>query len=133
MRLVQLEVRGFRAFQSRETFDLDADAVVIAGANGQGKTSLFDAILWGLTDTIRRLGKSDEHLVNRYSETLEAEVKITLRADDGRVAQLRGVPDRHVAHQDVRVAGRAETDAQKAGESSDADGCGIQEGGVEPA
>ena len=56
MRLVSLEVAGFRGFAREHEFDLDADAVIVVGANGNGKTSLFDAILWAITGRIQRLG-----------------------------------------------------------------------------
>ena len=52
MRLVQLKVNGFRGFATPYEFDLDADAVVVVGANGNGKTSLFDAILWCLSGRV---------------------------------------------------------------------------------
>jgi len=45
MRLHSLEVSGFRGFAAEQHFDLDADAVIVVGTNGNGKTSLFDAIL----------------------------------------------------------------------------------------
>ena len=54
-RLRSLEVNGFRAFANEMRFDLDADSIVVIGANGQGKTSFFDAILWALTGRIPRL------------------------------------------------------------------------------
>ena len=56
MRLVSLKVAGFRGFAHPQTFGLDADAIVIVGANGQGKTSFFDAILWALCGRVPRLG-----------------------------------------------------------------------------
>jgi recombinational DNA repair ATPase RecF len=46
LRLVSLEVAGFRGFPQLREFDLNADAVIVVGANGNGKTSLFDGILW---------------------------------------------------------------------------------------
>lgn len=49
MRVRRLSVSGFRGFPGTEVFDLDADAVILEGVNGSGKTSLFDAILWGLS------------------------------------------------------------------------------------
>jgi len=56
MRLVRLEVSGFRGFPFPREFDLDADAVILVANNGIGKTSMLDAILWGLTGSIPRLG-----------------------------------------------------------------------------
>jgi DNA repair exonuclease SbcCD ATPase subunit len=59
MRLVSLEVSGFRGFPRRQAFDLNADAVVVVGSNGNGKTSLLDGILWALSGRIPRLATED--------------------------------------------------------------------------
>lgn len=51
IRIVSIEVEGFRAFQKRFQISLrspigsPSDVIVIAGANGTGKTSLLEAIL----------------------------------------------------------------------------------------
>jgi DNA repair exonuclease SbcCD ATPase subunit len=78
MKLRELVVSGFRGFPSSVTLDVDADAVVIIGANGCGKTSFFDAILWGLTGSIPRVSTEPGSLVNRYGATGEARVELTL-------------------------------------------------------
>lgn len=78
MRLLSLDLSGFRGFPQRHTFDLDADAVVVVGANGNGKTSLFDGILWALSGRIPRLHE-DTGLVSMYSETGQARVELRLR------------------------------------------------------
>ena len=83
MKIASLEVSGFRAFSGSERLDLNADIVLIAGVNGQGKTSLFDAILWALTGEISRLGKSAP-VVSLFSDSGEARVEVTLVADDGK-------------------------------------------------
>lgn len=80
MRLIGLEVSGFRAFPRTQVFDLDAEAVVVVGPNGNGKTSLFDAILWGLTGVLPRLGGSDATLLCRFGEAGEARVTVRLGA-----------------------------------------------------
>ena len=79
MRLLSLELSGFRGFPQRHRFDLDADAVVVVGANGQGKTSLFDGILWALSGRIPRLHNEDARLVSMYSETGQARVELRLK------------------------------------------------------
>lgn len=54
LRLIWLEVEGFRRFQSRRFFDFrdpsgaPLHVVVLAGTNGSGKTTLLEAILFGL-------------------------------------------------------------------------------------
>ncbi len=79
MRLVSIELSGFRGFAQRQEFDLDADAVVVVGANGHGKTSLFDGILWALSGRLPRLKNDNSSLVSIYSETGQARVVMRLR------------------------------------------------------
>ena len=81
MRLQSLDLSGFRGFAQRQEFDLDADAVVVIGANGHGKTSLFDGILWALSGRIPRLNNDDSSFVSMYSETGQA--RVALRFKDG--------------------------------------------------
>lgn len=81
MRLLSVELNGFRGFPRRREFDLDADAVVVVGANGHGKTSLFDGILWALTGRIPRLNNDDARLISLYSETGQARVALRLQGD----------------------------------------------------
>jgi DNA repair exonuclease SbcCD ATPase subunit len=78
MRVVALTINGFRAWTHEVTLDLAADAVIIVARNGQGKTSLLDAILWSLTGSVSRLG-GDDALISKYSETGQAFVSIELR------------------------------------------------------
>ncbi len=83
MRLVSLEVSGFRAFPTSAHFNLDADTVVVTGANGTGKTSLFDAILWSLTGRIRRFEDRDGGVLSLYSKSGEARVSLRMRDSSG--------------------------------------------------
>lgn len=87
MRIESLEVSGFRAFSGREAFDLDADAVIVVGANGQGKTSLLDAVFWCLAGTIPRLG-SEASMVSMYSPSGEARVVLSLRNEHDNIARV---------------------------------------------
>lgn len=82
MRVKTLTVAGFRGLPRSATFDLDADAVIVAGANGTGKTSMFDAILWAMAGSIGRLGTEEEQLVSRYSPSGEARVELVLESPD---------------------------------------------------
>jgi DNA repair exonuclease SbcCD ATPase subunit len=88
MKLFSLTVSGFRGYADEEFFDLDADAVIIVGANGTGKTSFFDAILWAITGSVPRLG-AESSLVSRYSPTNEARVELVLSSVDGQVVITR--------------------------------------------
>jgi exonuclease SbcC len=81
VRLQSIELSGFRGFPRRQEFNLDADAVVVIGANGHGKTSLFDGILWALSGRIPRLKNDDSSFVSMYSESGQA--RVSLRFKDG--------------------------------------------------
>ncbi|WP_336663813.1 SMC family ATPase [Kurthia gibsonii] len=55
MKITSLTIQAFRGFSDKETFNFqNADMIVIYGPNGHGKSSLYDAIEWGLTGGIRR-------------------------------------------------------------------------------
>ena len=88
MRITQLELKGFRGFSRTQVFDLDADAVVIVGENGRGKTSIFDGILWALTGKVPRLGDDPAPLVSMYSDSGEARVSLSIRIDDDKLLKV---------------------------------------------
>lgn len=83
MRLLSLELAGFRGFATKQAFDLDADAVIVVGANGNGKTSLFDAVLWAIAGRVPRLGADDAPLACKFSETGQVRVALRLGQADG--------------------------------------------------
>ena len=83
MRLLSLEVTGFRGFASKQHFDLSADALIVVGTNGNGKTSIFDAILWAVSGRVPRLGVDDSLLACRFSETGQMRVSVRLGDRDG--------------------------------------------------
>lgn len=56
--LENVEIKSFRGYV-KEEFNLNADIVLIYGDNGCGKTSLLDAIEWGLFNKIERLNNED--------------------------------------------------------------------------
>ena len=78
MRLKSITLSGFRGFSKTESIDLDADAVIVSGANGRGKTSMFDGILWALTGSVERLKGQASDIVSRYSSSGEARVELHL-------------------------------------------------------
>lgn len=70
------------------SMDFDADAVIVAGVNGSGKTSLFDAILWALSGSIGRLDDDASVVVSRYSPSGEARVEVVLRSASEQAATV---------------------------------------------
>jgi ATPase subunit of ABC transporter with duplicated ATPase domains len=94
MRLKTLTVSGFRGFAEEETIDLDAEAIIVVGANGSGKTSMFDAILWALTGSVGRLHGEAADVVSKYSPTGEARVVLEVRRDQSTTRIIRRFDDR---------------------------------------
>jgi exonuclease SbcC len=88
MRLRRIVVAGFRGFAVKQEFDLSADATIVVGVNGLGKTSLFDAILWCLSGKLPRVGE-DNRVVSLYSTTGEANVSLLLEDSTGREIAIR--------------------------------------------
>ena len=87
MRIKSVEISGFRAFSGSHLFDLDGDVVLVFGVNGQGKTSLFDAIHWAIAGEITRLARPDS-VVSLYSPSGEARVNVTLVSEDGQLLEV---------------------------------------------
>jgi exonuclease SbcC len=54
IRVQRVEIENFRAYRRPQSFDLDADVIVLYGPNGFGKTSFFDAIDFAATGDIGR-------------------------------------------------------------------------------
>ena len=59
--LEKLWLRGFRSYKSEReiTFSPSPGLTVIVGPNGIGKSTIFDAIEWGLTGELRRLNATE--------------------------------------------------------------------------
>lgn len=87
MRLKAVQLSGFRGFGTKQQFDLNADAIIIVGSNGQGKTSLFDGIMWALVGRIPRLGHND-NIVSLYSDSGEARVSLDLQSSNNSICQI---------------------------------------------
>jgi DNA repair exonuclease SbcCD ATPase subunit len=107
MRLTKLTVTGFCGIADRVEVDLDASVVVLAGRNGLGKTTICDALIWGLTGAHPR-GVDPQNL---YTET-PAQVAVQGTSGDGqdwtisRIARARSV-DVQVLVGDMPILGKA--------------------------
>lgn len=78
-----MAIEAFRGFRDRQEFDIAGSAVVLAGPNGTGKTSFFDALQWCLLGTIQRLEglrarRNVEHIVNQYRLSDRAAVEVDM-------------------------------------------------------
>ncbi|MBF0710109.1 MULTISPECIES: chromosome segregation protein SMC [unclassified Gemella] len=48
MKLKQIEINGFKSFQSKSIISIDSNLIGIVGPNGSGKSNIIDAIRWVL-------------------------------------------------------------------------------------
>lgn len=85
-RLVAIELEGFRGFAETRRLDLDADAVIIQGDNGSGKTSVVDGLLWlfcgelqHLTDRVRGVRRTEDVVTSRFISSGVARVSLEMR------------------------------------------------------
>ena len=85
-RLLQLELQGFRSILQRQTIPLDADAVVIYGPNGTGKSGILAAIEFALTGAVSDLARFDgdyPRCLSNVRSTVPGEVVVTFETDRG--------------------------------------------------
>lgn len=90
-------IEAFRGFRDRQEFDINASAVIVAGPNGTGKTSFFDALQWALVGRIERLESvrarsTVEHVVNQYRLDSRASVELEMTVGGNRF-HIRRVGD----------------------------------------
>ena len=88
MRIVRLEIIGFKSFRERLVLNFEGNLIGIVGPNGCGKSNIVDALRWVLGETQAKQlrGKGFEDLIFNGSEakraTGMAEVSITLRPEE---------------------------------------------------
>ena len=80
VRLNQVKIKNFRNFQGEHKFDFFKDITIFLGDNGNGKSSIFDAIQWCISGKIARFG-------NNSTESLR-DILINNKADDCFVEML---------------------------------------------
>ncbi|WHY84010.1 AAA family ATPase [Neobacillus novalis] len=75
MKISSLTLQAFRGFNKIEEFNLESvDIIVLYGPNGHGKSSIYDAIEWGLTGGIYRFDEaSPERKRTRFIRNLHAD------------------------------------------------------------
>lgn len=69
----QLTIENFRAYRRPQTFDLDADLILLYGPNGFGKTSFFDAIDFVSTGDIGRLTLNSKKRFEKAAKHLDSQ------------------------------------------------------------
>jgi DNA repair protein SbcC/Rad50 len=67
-RLMQIKIDHFRGYKEEQIFDLEnaSDFIILAGANGYGKTSFYDAIEWCFTGKLYRYEEPNEEKINSH-------------------------------------------------------------------
>jgi DNA repair exonuclease SbcCD ATPase subunit len=87
VRLLAIEIEGFRGFAKEQRLSLDAEAVLVRGDNGSGKTSLVDAFLWlfcgeleYLSARVSRLRQNEDVVRSRFTD-VASRVMLELEAD----------------------------------------------------
>lgn len=94
MRLHRLEVEGFGPFRERQRVDFDAFAAdgifLIAGRTGAGKSSILDAVCFGLYGGVPRYGTAEKRLRSDHSEPGEpSQVVVEFSTTAGRFRVTR--------------------------------------------
>lgn len=94
VRLQALTISNFRGFNRPVRLNFDASAVLFHGPNGSGKTSVFDALQWLLTDDLPRLGeyrlrKADLYLTNAFADGNFASVEALFDSPTGSIRATR--------------------------------------------
>ncbi|WP_270344301.1 AAA family ATPase, partial [Lactococcus lactis] len=83
IRIEQVKINNFRNFDGEYKFDFSKDVTIFLGDNGNGKSSIFDAIQWCLTGSIERfndipnLETLKNVLINKNTNDCFVEIKFT--------------------------------------------------------
>lgn len=101
MRLHNIRIRDFKSLYGDNYFDFDAlDGLVkLSGAIGSGKTSLGEAIIWGLFGTIKKINNT--HLI--AWNTKACEIEINLESKGHNINILRNIKENLQIHVDGKL------------------------------
>lgn len=95
MKIEEINVEGFRAFNKPYRFTFDEKLTVILGPNGTGKTSLCDAIEWALLGKLPQYdsaeAEQEDTVINRYNLNREAKVTISFSEGKSKTKIIRSV------------------------------------------
>jgi len=92
-RLTNLSIEGFRGVNKELKLDTDGLSTVISGPNGVGKTSILQAVEWGLYGWIPHMRGAEfdveDAIVNQFHPAETAKVELTLESPKNRVKIIR--------------------------------------------
>ncbi len=84
---IQLTLSGFLSYRDQVEVNFESfDLACISGANGSGKSSLLDAITWGLFGQAR---KRDDSVINLQSEKADVEYQFIYEENIYRVQRVK--------------------------------------------
>jgi DNA repair exonuclease SbcCD ATPase subunit len=115
VKLTRLEIEGFRAFGTGVQVDLDANAVILVGVNGSGKTSLFDAVMWSLSGRLPRVEDPGGSVISEFAASGEARVAVERELDGG--VSMSVVRSRTRGDEQARLQVELNGSALRAGEA----------------
>lgn len=101
MRLHNIRIRDFKSLYGDNYFDFDTlDGLVkLSGTIGSGKTSLGEAIIWGLFGTIKKINNT--HLI--AWNTKACEIEINLESKGHNINILRNIKENLQIHVDGKL------------------------------
>ena len=78
-RIQSVEIEGFKGFTTRQEIDLDGRHAFLLGQNGNGKSSIIEAIRWGLFGSTNR---PNDIVANRgYAGTCQVVITLIRRGE----------------------------------------------------
>jgi len=84
---VKLTLQGFLSYRKEVAIDFSAlEVACISGANGAGKSSLFDAITWALFGRARR---NDDALINNAGKVCSVVLEFGYESDQYRIERIK--------------------------------------------
>jgi len=111
-RLTNLSIEGFRGINTGINLTTDALSTVISGPNGFGKTTILQAIEWGLYGWIPHMTGAEfdieDAIVNQFHPAETAKVELTLESPTNRVKIIRTRKKGHWSRRESKLV--VETD-----------------------
>ncbi|RCK73819.1 MAG: Exonuclease SbcC [Anaerolineae bacterium] len=99
---VLLSIRGFLSYHQLTEIDFSTiDVACISGANGAGKSSIFDAITWALFGMAR---KTDETIIHSHPEVEAAEVALIFEYENALYRVQRTRPKNAATRLEFQIA-----------------------------